>query len=586
MAADPWRHRARRAVEGRLRNNGDNRPHYVVCGADPLAYRLVNELVAAAAAVTVIVPTRTRPDGPDMRSIKGIRLLRADRLTEATFRSAGLAGARGLALINQDDVGNIHAALCAQEVEPDLRVVMRMFNTRLGNRVKVLFADCEVLSDASMAAPAFVAAALGVVSPTHFRHGRRTLHVARRDEVRPEHVICGLADLRDPGRPRVLPADQHNADLVLAEAAGAQPGPVWAARRIARARQRARLWRHPARALRSFATRKIGIATLVVLAVVVLFGMALSRAERVSVAEAVYLTVVMTLSGADPDLSRSAAVQVMQVVLSLAGLALIPLLTAAVVDGVVNARLALTDGRTQAERVGHVIVVGLGNVGTRVMWQLHDLGVEVVGVDKDPDARGVSIARERGFPLIIGDGSQEETLRSASVVSCRALVVVSTDDVTNLQAALYSREINPQVHIVLRLFDGDFANRIQQAFNIGISRSVSYLAAPAFAAALMDREVIATIPVNRHVLLVAEVIVAAGSALDGRTLAAVAVNPGVRVIAFAQFGEPGPIWLPGAGYRLAARDRITVVARRSGLSWLLKQASEPPPPSSPQLPPA
>ncbi|MFV2009344.1 MULTISPECIES: NAD-binding protein [unclassified Micromonospora] len=574
MAVDPWRDRARRAVGGRLRSNGDNRPHYVVCGHDPLAYRLVGELVAAAATVTVIVPTRPRPDGPDMRSIKGIRLLRADRLTEQTFRSAGLAGARGLALLNQDDVGNINAALCAQEVEPDLRVVMRMFNTRLGSRVKRLFADCEVLSDASMAAPAFVAAALGVVSPTHFRHGGRTLHVAQRDEVRPEHVICGLADLSDAGSPRVLPADQHTADLVLAEAAGSQLTPARAARRIVRARQRARLWRDPVRALRSFATRKIGMATLGVLAVVVVFGMLLSRAEGVSVAEAVYLTVVMTLSGADPDLGKSAAVQVMQVVLSLAGLALIPLLTAAVVDGLVNARLAIADRQTRPERAGHVVVVGLGNVGTRVMWQLHDLGVEVVGVDKDPDARGVSVARELDIPLIVGDGSQEETLRAASVATCRALVIVSTDDVTNLQAALYAREIHSDVHVVLRLFDGDFASRIQRTFNIGISRSVSYLAAPAFAAALMDREVIATIPVARHVLLVAEVIVAAGSALDGGSLAAAGDNPGVRVIAFAQFGEPGPVWLPASGFRLRARDRITVVARRSGLSWLLKQATE------------
>ncbi|MDG4768315.1 NAD-binding protein [Solwaraspora sp. WMMD406] len=578
MDTDPWRHRARKVMEGRLRGNGDDRPRYVVCGQDPLAFRLVNELVAASATVTVIVPTRSRSDGPDMRSIKGIRLLRADRLNERTFRAAGLVGAKGLALINQDDVGNIHAALCAQEVEPDLRVVMRMFNTRLGNRVKRLLPDCEVLSDATMAAPAFVAAALGEVSPTHFRHGGRTLHVAKRSEVRPEHVVCGLADLRDAGNPRVLPADHASADLVLAEAAGVQLGPVIAARRIARARQRARLWRDPLRALRSFATRKIGIATLTVLAVVLVFGVMLAREVGSTVPYGLYLTLVMTLSGADPEPDLSSRAQVLQVVLSLAGLALIPLLTAAVVDGAVKARLALVDGRTQTERHGHVVVVGLGNVGTRVMWQLHDLGIEVVAVDRDPDSRGAAVARDLGIPLIIGDGSQEETLRDASVANCRALVVVSTDDVTNLQAALYGREINSHLRIVLRLFDGDFAHRLQRVFNIGVSRSVSYLAAPAFAAALMDREVIATIPVNRHVLLVAEVIVAAGSALDGRTLAAVGVNPGVRVVAFAQFGEPGPIWLPPDGYRLRARDRVTVVARRSGLSWLLKQASDPPPP--------
>ena len=69
--------------------------------------------------------------------------------------------------------------------------------------------------------------------------------------------------------------------------------------------------------------------------------------------------------------------------------------------------------------------------------------------------------------------------------------------------------------MVLRLFDGDFAERVEETFALGVSRSVSYLAAPAFIGALTERAVITTIPVDRHALPVAEVPVAAGSELDG-----------------------------------------------------------------------
>src|SRR3712207_8666240 len=55
-----------------------------------------------------------------------------------------------------------------------------------------------------------------------------------------------------------------------------------------------------------------------------------------------------------------------------------------------------------------------------------------------------------------------------------------------------------------RLFDGDFADRVERAFRIDVSRSVSYLAAPAFAAAMLQRDVIGAIPVNRRVLLIAD----------------------------------------------------------------------------------
>ncbi|MBE1486617.1 Trk K+ transport system NAD-binding subunit [Plantactinospora soyae] len=585
--ADLWRTRARRAFETRLRDglrtNGDNRPHYVICGQDALAVHLVEELLGNdpqgnGVRVTVIVPNQRRQDGPDIRSIRGVRSIQADRLDEETFRAAGLVGASGLALLHQDDVGNIHAALCAQEVEPDLRVVLRMFNMNLGNGIRQLFPNSAVLSDASMAAPAFVAAALGEVAPTYFRHGGRTLHVAPRTDVRPEHVICGLADTQDPHHPLVLPADESSADLVLAEATG-QVGPELATRRwLLRSRRGPRrrisvLFR----AMRSFATRKIGMATISVLGVVVVLGFLLSFAEETSIGNALYLTMVTTIVGADPDIEKGAAAQVLQVVLNLAGLALIPLITAAVVDGIVKARLALDAGALPSERNGHVVVVGLGNVGTRVMWQLNDLGVEVVAIDKDPEARGAAVARRLNVPLIIGDVAREETLDAASVGTCQSLVVVSTDDVSNLQAALHGRALRADLRVVLRLFDGDFAQRIQKTFKIGISRSVSYLAAPSFSAALLNRAVIATIPIARHALLVAEVPIMTGANLAGQQLRVVSQAEWVRVIAVTRAGQPRTEWALPPEQRLRPGDRLTVVVRRAGLNRLLREASTPPP---------
>ncbi|MEU5937690.1 NAD-binding protein [Micromonospora sp. NPDC047548] len=588
--AEPLRDRARRATGWRLRANGDTRPHYVVCGNDPLAYWVVKALLATELAqgrvrITLVVPERRRSEGPDGRDVDGIQVVRADRLDEATFRRAGLAGADGLALLHQDDVGNMHAALCAQEVEPRLRLVVRMFNTSLANGLRELFPDSAVLSDASIAAPAFVAAALGEVAPTHFRHAGRTLYVARREDVRPGDVVCGLAVTTDPALVRVLPADEPAADVVLAEASGQPAGTELAARRLVRARRRRQPLAVLLRAVRSFATRKIGIAVIVLLAVIAVLGWLNARAVDVSWAEALYLTLVTTLTGQDPDVTKPAAAQIMQVVLNLAGLALIPLITAVVVDGVVNARLALHDGRIQPDRTGHVVVVGLGNIGTRVMAQLRDFGVEVVAIDRTAEARGAALARRLGVPLIVGDAAREETLRSASVEACQALVVASTDDGANLRAALNARALNAELRVVLRLFDGDFAERIQQAFDIGISRSVSYLAAPAFAAALLDRAVIATIPVDRHALLVVEVPVVAGAPLDGRPLAAVARPGEVRLLAHTRAGQRTD-WSGDPRMVINAGDRLTVVARRAGLSALLRETTPPPLPPGPDGVPA
>lgn len=581
MPADPWRYRARRVVTTRLRPSADPRPHYVVCGQDSLAYYLVQELLAASARVTVIVPPNPRSEGPEIRTIRGIRIIRANRLDETTFQAAGLESARGLALMHQDDVLNIHAALCAQAVAPDIRLVIRMFDADLGEKVKLLFANCQVLSDASMAAPAFVASALSEVAPTYFSYGNRTLYVARRSQVRPTHVICGLADIREPNHPHLLPDDDAAADLVLAWAVGTTAKSAVEARTRSAARRlrlRGRRMRAFAlrRAVRSFFSRKTVIAALVVLLVIVFTGLGLAYAEDFDGWwEALYVTLLTATAGGEVEQDYTPLGQALQLLLTITGLAFVPLITAVVVESIVTARLAVNAGRLAGTREGHVIVLGLGNVGALVVHQLHALGVKVVAVDKNPDAPGIEVARRLRIPVVIGDGAQEETLREAAVATCQALVVVSSDDVTNLHAALTGRMVVRNLRVVLRLFDNDFAERIQKAFDIAVSHSVSALAAPTFAAALMGRVVIATIPVDRHVLIVAEVTVSAGSPLDGQRLDVVSSSPDVRVIALARDGQPYPMWRPRPELGLSARDRIVVVARRSGLSWLLKQAASP-----------
>ena len=293
MAVDPARELSRRSLVSRLREglprNGDNRPHFVVCGADALVYTLAEELANAGHRIrlTVVVPPRLRSDVPDLAGLRGVRVIRAERLDERTFRSAGLEGASALALVMPDDVVNLHAALCAQAVEPDLRLVIRMFNSGLGYGVRRLFADCAVLSDSAMAAPAFVAAALGEVAPTHVRLPGRTVYVARRADVRPEHVICPLTAADGAGHVAVLPADpapdaERPSDLVLAEATGRPAGQAVAAQRLVRARKRRR---HPiasfGRALRAALSRKLGIAVMITLVVTAISGTILAHAANV-----------------------------------------------------------------------------------------------------------------------------------------------------------------------------------------------------------------------------------------------------------------------------------------------------------------
>jgi Trk K+ transport system NAD-binding subunit len=538
------------------------RDHLVVCGDDTLAARTVEELTTRYGEyVTVILPSRQRNYGPRIARLPGVRVIERDQLTSEAFRDAHVQSARALALLRQDDLGNFHAALRAAELNPGLRLVVAVVNTSLGERVRSFFGDCAVLSAPAMSAPSFAAAALGEPAPSHIRLAGRTLFVARRSDVAAGAVVCGLAGTADPRAPRLLPADPASADLVLAVASGRSKDPL--------ARSRSPL-RAVAGRLRGLVWHKFGLAFTVLFAVLVVGFALLTLNSHYSVSNAIYLTFLDAAGAAVTNPALGSAEKAAQFLLTFDGMAFLPVATAAVV----GARLTGSLRVKPQPPSDHVVVVGLGNVGTRIAGQLHDLGHDVVCVDMNENALGAGMAGRLGLRLITGDARREETLREAGIGTCQALVSATSSDSVNLETALHARALRGDLHIVLRLFDDDLARRVEKAIGNIVSRSVSYLAAPAFAVAMLETQVLRTIPVGRHVLLVAEVRLSPGAELAGHQVHEVHRAGEVRVIALQRKGLAVDWSTPGS-YRLEPEDRLYVLATRAGLGRLLARSRPP-----------
>ena len=353
-----------------------------------------------------------------------------------------------------------------------------------------------------------------------------------------------------------LKTSTAGADLVLAVADGTPRDPL--------ARQR-----HPVRSALRMTRRllwnKFGTTFAVLLALAVI-GFALLAAAGYTPSDVIYLGIMDMTGSALTSTKDAGAEKVAQVLLTADGMALLPLVTAIIV----GARLT---GRIRSEprpRGGHVIVVGGGDVGTRVAGGLHDLGFDVALIDKNPEARGVAFARNLGMPVVIGDAPSERVLRRAGVDSAIALVSATSNDIVNLETALQARAMRGEdLRIVLRLFDDDLAQRVSRTLGNVVSRSVSYLAAPAFAVAMLEHKVLRTIAVGRHVLVIADVRVEPGSDLADRALADLERGGLSRVLALAERGTPRFSWSPRRDRRLLPGDRVIVLATRAGLSTFL-----------------
>ncbi len=534
--------------------------HFIVCGDNPLAHRIARELTRRyGETVVVILADKLKNHGPQIAALPGVTVRENAGLTAEAFADADVAGARAMALVGQDDLANFHAALRAQELNPDLRIVVAAYNRRLGDHLSGFFRDCTVLSRSQLAAPALVAAALGEIAPSHVRLSGRTLYVARREDAQAGQVLCRLAVPADPdGATRLVAPDDLDAeaDLVLAVADGTPRNPL--------ARQR-----HPVRGALRFARRlvlnKFG-AVLLVLAALALAGFTLLAVVHASPGNVLYLGIMDMTGSAFTDPGTRGAEKVAQVLLTIDGMALLPLITALIV----GARLTGSIRPAPRPPGGHVIVVGGGEIGTRVVGGLHDLGFDVALIDTDPDARGVAFARNLGLPVVIGDSPALGTLRRAGVDSALALVCATSSDIVNLETALQARALRgPDLRVVLRLFDDDLARRVSQNLDNVVSRSVSYLAASAFAVAMLEHQVLRTISVGRHVLVIADVRVALGADIAGRLPADLEQDELARVLAIAERGTPRFNWSPHRDRPLVPGDRLIVLATRAGLPAFL-----------------
>jgi Trk K+ transport system NAD-binding subunit len=143
----------------------------------------------------------------------------------------------------------------------------------------------------------------------------------------------------------------------------------------------------------------------------------------------------------------------------------------------------------------HIVVVGLGHLGFRVVRKLFTLDQGVVVIDIDPDPNLSENIRSLGLPIIEDDASRESILLSAGIDKARTIVMCTQNDSLNLQVSLKARNINPEIDVVIRIFDDDFAKALQNQFGFR-ALSATGMAAPIFAATAADIDITSPITIE------------------------------------------------------------------------------------------
>ena len=549
--------------------------HVIVCGLNAVGLRTVEQLHLAGARVVVL------DDAPDERLVRIVRgwgiphLPRGGHLSDPLF-DAGILGASAVVCAEHTDLRTLETVLQIRDLRPDVRVVADLDNPSVAHALEGVLRSVGVLDVAALFAPAVIEACRGrrarelVLGDTEFVAAEvlaprdatlRELYGA----LAPIGVVTEADDelIACPGRDQAVSTGDRvtlmgtPAEL---EAAGLAP-PQADVSLLSDALARGRAFtKRTSGAILSVIDRPVRIALVLGLLLTIVSSVVLhlgySRASEgglhshLPLLDSIYFTVetVATVGFGDFNFShQSSAMEVFGILLILGGTTLVSTLFALLTNALVSRRIAqsLGGGRIPGMR-GHVVLVGLGAVGMKVLEGLLAAGQEVVVIERMADNRYLSEARALQAPLVIGDATMTRTLESVNLSSAAAVAILTSDDLTNIETGLAVRdhlgERWTDVPVVLRVFDRQLGHRLQQSFGFRHVWSTSAIAAPWFVGAALGLEVLFTFYVGNNPFLLARLRVSARGGLDGLSMLEL---PGtVRVVAIRRAASSGALEHP------------------------------------------
>ncbi|OUC14404.1 MAG: potassium channel protein [Alkalinema sp. CACIAM 70d] len=428
-----------------------------------------------------------------------------DLRADSTLLAAGIRDAKTLVLATSDDALNLAVLVQARVLNPHIRIINRLYNTSLGDRLDQTLLHHTSMSVSAIAAPVFAFAALGNLAIGQLKLFNQTWPI-HEEQIDFEHPWRGkpLQDLWDD-RSRMLiyylPID-HTTDLVSAMLRGErlQVGDrlIVATQPSVRVSQRSlneslSKFMASLKRLHHHGRSAIGVILILLLTILIATLTYICINFNTSVADALYFSVGMiTGAGGNESIAEQAppGIKVFTAIMMLVGAGVIGVCYALLNDFILGTRFHQIWNAAQIPQRSHYIICGLGGIGMQIAKQLCDRGHEVVIIERDPHCRFLSTAHQLKLPVIHGDANLADVLQAARVHEAQALLAVTSDDTANLEIALTAKGLSPRLAVIVRNQDPSFSQMAQQVFEFEAVLSPTELAAPSFAAAALGGRIL------------------------------------------------------------------------------------------------
>ncbi|MCG8366041.1 MAG: NAD-binding protein [Pseudanabaenales cyanobacterium] len=608
---------------------------FIVCGLGNLGQRCVINLKSFASKDCPITITAIDKDQPttleavNLSSLLAQDLIIGDSRQEGILEKAGIRRCRSILLLSGDENANIEAAFAARRLNPLVRLVVRSSRSSLNRLLEQQLDNCVALDAAELPATAFVVAGLGDGTIGAFSIGEHQFRVAERRVKSREARFEGLPAYSVGRTPYRLLTLNHSAPSDASHQPGTKDTGTfyrWRPDAIVKAGDwityveviepnntaalKASTYpnnplKQLGRTFRSFIQfqwwRKInngwqwiqekqirqmvftGLVTAFCLelggAVLLKYGMELSWHEAAFSSVILLLGGYGDLFGGTNGVSVPWWVELFSLLITIVSILVVLGTLGLVADHILSTRFEFLQKRHPVPHKDHVVVVGLGRVGSKVATLLQELKQPLVALTSHQNKRDLF----PHIPVLTGDILRD--LRKVNLAQAKSIIALTDDQILNLEIALIAsdkaKDVGRKVGSVIRANDQRFSDNLVNLLPNATAFCPDELSAQAYAGAAFGERILGLFALHDQIILVVEFHITEDDTLVGKLLSELAYGYGVVPILYQTDsrrldGRPIKVLIPSDIERLKAGDHLVVLSSIDGLRKIERGDIAPP----------
>ncbi|MDJ0519283.1 MAG: NAD-binding protein [Trichodesmium sp. MO_231.B1] len=196
----------------------------------------------------------------------------------------------------------------------------------------------------------------------------------------------------------------------------------------------------------------------------------------------------------------------MSLITTLVGIIFVALLNGLITERLLSTKFQFTR-RNPIPTQDHVVIVGLGRVGQRVATLLQKFKQKLVVISSRVTESDITSQ----IPLVTGNIIK--SLEKVNLATAKGIIAVTNDEMLNLEVALMSYSVNPNIRLVIRTYEQRFSDNLAKLLPDSIS-CTSAVVAEAFAGAAFGENILSLFRIDHQTVLVTEYNIETGDISD------------------------------------------------------------------------